>query len=86
MFAILQPGGASRIRTATHSQGSLRYHTGLVTPDSDAAIVVDGERYSWRDGEAVMFDETFIHWAENKTDTTRIILFCDIERPLRAAS
>ena len=31
-----------------------------------------------------MFDETFIHWAENKTDTTRIILFCDIERPLRS--
>ena len=45
-------------------------------------IVVDGERYSWRDGEAVMFDETFIHWADNKTPTTRIILFCDVERPL----
>ena len=29
-----------------------------------------------------MFDETFIHWAENKTSTTRIILFCDVERPL----
>jgi beta-hydroxylase len=31
----------------------------------------------------VLFDETFIHSAENKTDVTRIILFCDIERPLR---
>jgi beta-hydroxylase len=31
-----------------------------------------------------MFDETYIHWAENKTDTTRIILFCDVERPLRS--
>ena len=55
----------------------------LVTPNSEACrIFVDGEPYFWRDGEAVMFDETFIHWAENKTPTTRIILFCDIERPL----
>ena len=48
--------------------GSLRYHLGLVTPNSDACrIWVDGQEYSWRDGEAVMFDETFIHWAENRT-------------------
>ena len=30
-----------------------------------------------------MFDETFVHWAENRTEHTRVILFCDIERPLR---
>jgi beta-hydroxylase len=34
--------------------------------------------------EAVLFDETFIHWAENKTDVDRLILFCDVERPLRS--
>ena len=43
---------------------------------------MDGERYHWRDGEAVVFDETFIHYAENATEHNRIILFCDIERPL----
>jgi beta-hydroxylase len=64
--------------------GSLRYHLGLVTPGDDGCwIEVDGERYSWRDGEAVMFDETFIHRAANETDRDRIILFCDVERPLR---
>ena len=30
-----------------------------------------------------MFDETFIHRAENATDHDRIILFCDVERPMR---
>ena len=30
-----------------------------------------------------MFDETFIHYAENTTDKNRIILFCDIERPMK---
>ena len=66
--------------------GSLRYHLGLVTPNSDACrIFVDGEEYSWRDGEDVVFDETYVHWAENRTDRTRVILFCDVERPLRTS-
>ncbi len=30
----------------------------------------------------VMFDETYIHFAENTTDHPRIILFADIERPV----
>jgi beta-hydroxylase len=32
-----------------------------------------------------MFDETYIHYAENSTDQQRVILFCDIERPVRFA-
>ena len=64
--------------------GSLRYHLGLVTPNSDKCrILVDGQQCVWRDGEAFMFDETFIHSAENATDVNRIILFCDVERPMR---
>ena len=84
MFALLPPGsrlGAHRDPFA----GSLRYHLGLVTPNAESCrIVVDGEPYFWRDGEAVMFDETFIHTAENRSDVTRIILFCDVERPLKS--
>ena len=84
MFAILEPGAHLNPHRDPFG-GSLRYHLGLVTPNSDDCyIVVDGERYSWRDGEAVMFDETFIHWADNKTPVTRIILFCDVERPLKS--
>lgn len=29
-----------------------------------------------------MFDETYVHWVKNETTQTRVILFCDIERPL----
>ena len=81
MFTMLPPGA----RLGKHRDpyaGSLRYHLGLVTPNSDDCYIsVDGEKYSWRDGEAVMFDETYIHHAENKTDQNRIILFLDIKRP-----
>jgi len=83
LFALLPPGG----KLGEHRDpfaGSLRYHLGLITPNSDACrIYVDGEEYSWRDGEDVVFDETFIHWARNDSDQTRVILFCDVERPLR---
>lgn len=82
MFALL-PAGGDLGKHRDPFAGSLRYHLGLSTPNSDACrIWVDGQEYSWRDGEAVMFDETFIHWAENKTETLRVILFADIERPL----
>jgi beta-hydroxylase len=83
MFALLPPGSKLG-RHRDPFAGSLRYHLGLATPNSDdCRIWVDGEMYSWRDGEAVLFDETFIHRAENNTGTARIILFCDVERPLR---
>jgi beta-hydroxylase len=55
-----------------------------VTPNSNKCrILVDGVECVWRDGEAFMFDETFIHSAENETDVNRIILFCDVERPMK---
>jgi beta-hydroxylase len=85
MFASLPPG-ARLVRHRDPYAGSLRYHLGLVTPNAPGCYIdVDGERYFWRDGEAVMFDETFIHFAENTTDQRRVILFCDIERPLHFA-
>lgn len=44
---------------------------------------MDRDRHSWRDGQAVIFDKTYVHWAQNESDQTRIILFCDIERPMK---
>ncbi len=85
MFALMEP----RSRLLLHRDpfaGSLRYHLGLVTPNSERCrIDIDGTPYVWRDGEDVLFDETYLHSAENDTDEARIILFCDVERPLRFA-
>jgi beta-hydroxylase len=84
MFALLGPNSYLTPHRDPFA-GSLRYHLGLVTANSDACFIsVDGERYAWKDGEAVLFDETYIHFVENNTDVTRIILLCDVERPLRA--
>ncbi|MGP8846595.1 lipid A hydroxylase LpxO2, partial [Enterobacter hormaechei] len=84
MFTLL-PGGSHLNPHRDPFGGSLRYHLGLSTPNSDnCRIYVDGQPYVWRDGEDVMFDETFVHWVKNETEQTRVILFCDIERPLRS--
>ena len=83
MFATLPPGAVLNPHRDPYA-GSLRYHLGLVTPNDDRChIVVDGQPYSWRDGEGVIFDETYIHRAENGTDVERLILFCDVARPMR---
>jgi beta-hydroxylase len=83
MFVRMAP----KSRLPTHRDpfaGSLRFHLGLRTPNSEKCrITVDGQTYWWKDGEGVLFDETFLHRAENETDEDRLILFCDVERPLR---
>jgi beta-hydroxylase len=64
--------------------GWLRYHLGLATPNDDACYIeVDGQRYSWRDGEAMLFDETYVHSADNGCASGRLVLLCDVERPMR---
>jgi beta-hydroxylase len=82
-FAELPAGG----KLAQHRDpfaGWMRYHLGLATPNDDGCFIeVDGRRYTWRDGKALIFDETYIHWAANSSDTGRIVLLCDIERPMR---
>jgi beta-hydroxylase len=78
------PPGAKLGKHRDPFAGSLRYHLGLITPNDDRCrIRVDGHPYSWRDGEGVVFDETYIHWVDNDTDQDRIILFADLERPMK---
>lgn len=82
MFAILPPGGQLS-RHLDPFACSLRYHMGLATPNDDACFInVDGRVQSWRDGEAFLFDETFLHFVRNDTDQHRLILMGDVERPM----
>jgi len=84
MFAALTPR-SHLVRHRDPFAGSLRYHLGLETPNSDdCRIYIDGEPYAWRDGDDVIFDETYMHKVINDTDESRLILFCDLERPLKS--
>ena len=64
-------------------KGVLRFHLGLSTPNSpNCFISVNNQIYYWKDGEGIIFDDTFEHWVNNNTDKQRIILICDIIRPV----
>jgi len=82
MFAVLPPSG-QLTRHLDPVACSLRYHLGLDTPNLDKCFInIDDVPYSWRDGEALLFDETYQHFARNDSERTRLILMCDVERPM----
>jgi aspartyl/asparaginyl beta-hydroxylase (cupin superfamily) len=83
MFSILTPG----TRLTPHRgpfKGVLRYHLGLMVPPGDerCAIRVGGELRTWREGESLVFDDTYEHEAWNETAVPRVVLFVDFLRDL----
>lgn len=84
MFSIL-PAGAELSLHSDPMACSLRYHLGLETPNSErCGIEVDGIPCTWHDGQDFIFDETYPHQARNSTEGARLILMCDVARPLNA--
>ena len=58
-----------------------------INPDAQArtgnrVAIAQGEKYHWHDGEAVMFDDTFLHDAANQSDSVRVVLFLDVARKM----
>lgn len=83
MFALLEPHS----KLGKHRDpfaGTLRYHLGLSTPNSELCrMQLDDQQYVWRDGADVLFDSSYVHGARNDTDQPRLLLFCDVHRPMR---
>lgn len=49
---------------------------------SDAERIERGEKYHWKEGEGVMFDDTFLHDAKNGSNDVRVVLWLDLRRKL----
>jgi aspartate beta-hydroxylase len=67
-------------------RGFLRYHLGLQVPKdaagtSLAVLRVAERRYRWREGEGILWDDTYEHEVWNHGDSPRIVLIVDIARP-----
>ena len=50
--------------------------------DGDRTAIEQGETYHWHNGEAVLFDDTFLHDAANDSDSVRVVLFLDVARKM----
>jgi aspartyl/asparaginyl beta-hydroxylase (cupin superfamily) len=46
----------------------------------DTSLIEGGLKYYWREGEGVLFDDTFLHDAVNDSDEVRIVLWLDVVR------
>ncbi|MCB0737337.1 MAG: aspartyl/asparaginyl beta-hydroxylase domain-containing protein, partial [Bacteroidetes bacterium] len=51
-----------------------------VPKNGECFIINGGQKYSWKEGEDILFDDTFRHQVSNNTNETRAILFCDVYR------
>jgi aspartyl/asparaginyl beta-hydroxylase (cupin superfamily) len=44
--------------------------------------IKNGEKYYWKNGAGVMFDDTFLHDAANESGEVRVVLFLDVARKM----
>ena len=85
-FSILDPG----VEIPSHVgyyKGYLRYHMGIEIPnnntgrtDDKAYIVCGDEKYIWKEGEGIVFDDMYLHYVKNPTNQTRVVLYLDVKR------
>jgi beta-hydroxylase len=63
--------------------GVIRIHLAMVVPsDGDSILVCNEKEYRWKEGETVVFDDTYEHFAVNLSNNNRVVLFLDYMRPL----
>ena len=48
----------------------------------DKSSIERGEKYYWKEGEGVIFDDTLLHDASNESNQIRVVLWIDIRRPM----
>jgi aspartate beta-hydroxylase len=56
-------------------------HLPLQVPSACALNVIGVGEHHWKEGELMMFDDTFQHEAWNRSNATRIILLMDCWNP-----
>lgn len=84
-FSILAPGAVIRPHRGV-TKAFITAHLGLVVPKDRSGLWmrVEDKRIHWREGEWLIFDDTYEHEVRNETDETRIVLLCQVARPLKA--
>jgi len=79
LFSVFSPGthllphcGVTNTRVVGHLP--------LMIPEN-CALRVGGEDHHWREGEVVVFDDTYEHEAWNRSDRTRVVMIFDLWNP-----
>ncbi len=79
LFSMLKPGAHIPVHHGLINT-RLICHLPLLVP-GPAWLRVGAKRHNWREGELVVFDDSFEHEAKNEASETRVVLLFDIWRP-----
>jgi uncharacterized C2H2 Zn-finger protein len=75
------PGKTCIPRHIGYSKAVWRLMLPITVPDSkDVHLCVNGDTVHWTEGKCMMFDDTYVHSVNNKTDESRTVLYFDVQR------
>ena len=80
LFSLLKP----HTRIPPHAgviNGRLTVHLPLIVPQNCGALRAGGEARGWREGECLIFDDSYLHEAWNDSEQTRVVLILDAWNP-----
>jgi beta-hydroxylase len=82
-FSVLKPGAHIPLHRGV-TKAILTCHLGLQTPSAGRCeMSVADQVVQWRDGRALVFDDTYPHQVWNDTDEVRVVLLIQFRRPIR---
>lgn len=96
-FSILDPNQYITPHEGYYN-GFMRYHLGVIIPNNNEnnecwiriandkidhkELETKGDKYYWKNGKGILFNDNYSHDANNSSDQIRVILWLDIERKL----
>lgn len=81
MYSILEENAFIPIHNGFFKH-ILRVHVTLIADECEHRYIeVGGQRYTWKEGEIVAFDDTYPHKVMNTCKGKRLVLFLDLDRP-----
>ncbi len=82
-YSILAPGYHIPAHKGP-TRAVIRCHLGLIVPEASERcwLRVDDQIHTWREGECLVFDDTYEHEVHNDTPERRVVLFLDFDRPM----
>lgn len=82
MFSVMKPGTVVLPHRGPF-RGCVRCHLGIDIPNNNCYIKISDIKYYWKKGKCLVFDDTYEHEVINDSNHDRIVLFLDIQRPLK---
>lgn len=83
-FSLLKPNAIIETHCGFTGRryGALTFHLGLIIPPNSCTLTCGPKTHKWtKQGESIVFDDTFPHSATNSSNEKRVVLYIDFKIP-----